>query len=59
MNQERIDALRKEWEEEEKIAHIHGWDFSHINDRYNEEEDLPWDYQTVIEEYLKEGIHRH
>lgn len=56
MNQERIDALRKEWEEEEKIAHIHGWDFSHINDRYNEEEDLPWDYQTVIEEYLKDDM---
>ena len=56
MNQERIDALRKEWEAEEKIAHIHGWDFSHINDRYNEEEDLPWDYQTVIEEYLKDDM---
>ena len=28
MNTDRINELRKEWEAEEKIAHIHGWDFS-------------------------------
>ncbi len=27
MNTNRINELRKEWEAEEKIAHIHGWDF--------------------------------
>ena len=32
MNTDRINELRKEWEAEEKIAHIHGWDFSHIHD---------------------------
>ncbi len=50
MNTDRINELRKEWEAEEKIAHIHGWDFSHINSRYDEEDDLPWDYRKVIDE---------
>lgn len=52
MNTERINKLRKEWEAEEKIAHIHGWDFSHIHGRYEEEEDLPWDYKKLIDEKL-------
>ena len=30
-----------EWKTEECIAHIHGWDFSHIVGRYTEEDDLP------------------
>lgn len=50
MNTDRINELRKEWEAEEKIAHIHGWDFSHINSQYDEEDDLPWDYRKVIDE---------
>ncbi len=33
---------------EESIARIHGWDFSHIEGRYEEENDLPWDYKTEI-----------
>ena len=41
------------WKWEESIAHIHGWDFSHIEGRYMEEEDLPWDYRQVILSYLK------
>lgn len=45
--------LRKIWLEEESIAHIKGWDFSHINDRYTEEDALPWDYRSIIGEYLK------
>ena len=40
------------WKAEESIAYIHGWDFSHIDGRYTEQEDLPWDYRAVIEEYL-------
>ncbi|MBP3852459.1 MAG: methyltransferase domain-containing protein [Erysipelotrichaceae bacterium] len=44
--------LRKEWEQEESIAHIHGWDFSHIHGRYEEENDLPWDYETIVKQYL-------
>ena len=39
---------RKNWLHEQEIAHIHGWDFSHIDDRYAEEEDLPWDYREII-----------
>lgn len=41
------------WEKEESIAHIHGWDFSHIAGRYTEETDLPWDYQRIILDHLK------
>jgi len=53
MNTERINELRKEWEAEENIAHIHGWDFSHIAGRYEEEEDLPWDYEKIVKEHLR------
>ncbi|MCR5469126.1 MAG: class I SAM-dependent methyltransferase [Lachnospiraceae bacterium] len=56
MNRDRISELRKEWEAEEKIAHIHGWDFSHIRDRYDEEEDLPWDYKQIIDEYRTDNM---
>ena len=45
MNTERITELRKGWEAEENIAHIHGWDFSHIHDIYKK-----------IENIEKEGI---
>ena len=50
MNIDRINQLRKDWEAEEKTAHIHGWDFSHINNRYESDDDLPWDYRTIINE---------
>ena len=40
------------WKEEEQIAHIHGWDFSHIADRSAEETDFPWDYRQTILRYL-------
>ena len=39
------NELVKRWKAEEEIAHIHGWDFSHIEGRYMEEGDLPWDYR--------------
>lgn len=45
--------LLKRWKAEEQLAHMHGWDFSHIFGRYTEETDLPWDYRTVIESYLR------
>ena len=35
------------WKKEESVAHIHGWDFSHIEGRYTEETDLPWNYQHI------------
>ena len=47
------NALIAAWKGEEKIAHIRGWDFSHIEGRYTEQGDLPWNYKSVIGEYLK------
>lgn len=45
-------ALKSTWQSEEQIAHIHGWDFSHIHNRYEEENDLPWDYEAIVRQYL-------
>ena len=39
------------WRAEERIARVHGWDFSHIDGRY-EEEKLPWDYREIIRRHL-------
>lgn len=47
------DEWVKNWKAEERIAHVHGWDFSHIDGRYMEQEDLPWDYRAVIAEHLR------
>lgn len=47
------NELIARWKAEESIAHIHGWDFSHIEGRYMEEDDLPWDYREVIEQNLR------
>ena len=41
------------WKAEEEIAHIHGWDFSHIEGRYMEEDALPWDYREEILRHLR------
>lgn len=49
MNEAELKSI---WKKEEKIAHIHGWDFSHIHGRYDEENDLPWDYETIVRQYL-------
>ena len=49
--------LKKQWLKEEAIAHIHGWDFSHLRGRYTEETDLPWDYEKIIRRYLKPTDH--
>ena len=47
------NELIKRWKAEEEIAHSRGWDFSHIEGRYMEEDDLPWDYREEILRYLK------
>ncbi len=44
--------LYDNWIKEESIAHMKGWDFSHIDGRYEEEDDLPWDFREVIRKYL-------
>lgn len=46
------NELYQHWLAEEKIAHIHGWDFSHILGKYTEETDLPWDYHKLILHYI-------
>lgn len=51
-----IKALKEFWEKEEEAAHIHGWDFSHIHGRYEEEQDLPWDYEKIVRQYLKSDL---
>ena len=47
-----MKELIKLWKAEEEIAHIHGWDFSHIDGRYMEGTDFPWDYRQMIRDYL-------
>lgn len=44
------------WRAEERIAHIHGWDFSHLDERYTEEADLPWNYRSTILRHLTPGM---
>ena len=46
------NELLAQWRAEESAAHIHGWDFSHIDGRYTEEGDLPWDYRKLILAHL-------
>ena len=41
------EELRAAWKREEDCARIRGWDFSHLDGRY-EELPLPWDYADVI-----------
>lgn len=53
MNYKDQDEWKIKWQAEESIAHIHGWDFSHIHGRYTEEEHLPWDYEAAVRRYLK------
>lgn len=44
--------LRQAWLQEEAIAHMKGWDFSHLQGRYTEEENLPWDYDVIVRSHL-------
>ena len=41
------------WRFEEEFPFA-GWDFSHLDGRW-EEEDLPWDYEKIVRERLKPG----
>ena len=50
------DNLKQIWLKEQEAAHIHGWDFSHINGRYEEDNDLPWDYKQIVLSYLKDDM---
>ena len=50
------EELKAVWKAEESVAHIKGWDFSHIRGRYEEEEALLWDYASLIREALKDDM---
>lgn len=50
------EELKQIWLKEQEAAHIHGWDFSQINGRFEEENDLPWDYRQIVLSYLKEDM---
>ena len=47
-----MESWKSIWKREEDLAHIHGWDFSHIEGRYEEEKDLPWNYREIVNQYL-------
>lgn len=48
------NKLKEEWKAEETFA-FKGWDFSHIDGRWSCE-DLPWDYETILRQYLKNTL---
>ena len=50
------EPLIQFWKQEEAEAHIHGWDFSHIQERYESGDDLPWDYDRIVREYLRDEM---
>ena len=50
------NELREIWKHEEEIAHIKGWDFSYLDGRYDEENDLPWDYAELIHQYVTDDM---
>lgn len=53
MKNNNKDKLLQSWLDEQSIAHIKGWDFSHLQGRYEEEDTLPWDYKSIILKHLQ------
>lgn len=47
-----FEILKEQWLQEECIAYIHGWDFSHIYGRYEEGQDIPWNYEAIVRGFL-------
>jgi len=43
--------LKELWKKDEEMS-FQGWDFSYLLNRW-EGENLPWDYKTIVKEYLK------
>lgn len=48
-----MNPQKEQWLAEERIAHIHGWDFSHLHGRCQEEDDLPWNYEAIVRSILR------
>ena len=47
-----LERLKRQWLSQERQAHIHGWDFSHIAGKYSEDTALGWDYGQLVRKYL-------
>lgn len=45
------NILKKKWKKEEEKA-FKGWDFSYLEDHWQEEE-LPWSYRDIVLDHLK------
>lgn len=50
------EDLRTLWKQEEEAAQIQGWNFSHIHGRYEEEKDLPWNYEKIVRQHLNQDL---
>lgn len=46
-----LKTLKEQWKHEENYA-FKGWDFSHIDRRY-ESDELPWDYKEIVISFMK------
>ena len=51
-----LDKLIEYLKSEENKAKIHGWDFSYVEGRYEEDTNFPWDYKKKILENLKPSM---
>jgi SAM-dependent methyltransferase len=47
-----FEKLIDAWKREEQNARIHGWDFSCIDGRYEEDTDFGWNYREKVLSYL-------
>lgn len=45
------DKLKEIWKKEEEMS-FKGWDFSYLNNRW-EDEELPWNYDDILRKYLR------
>ncbi len=50
------EQLIQFWKQEEAGVQIRGWDFSHIEGRYEAGDNLPWDYDRIVREYLRDDM---
>lgn len=48
-----FEQLKQQWLAEEACAHIHGWDFSHLDGRWDDNSNLPWDYREVLDRFRR------
>ena len=44
-----ISTRKQQWLAEEAIAHIHGWDFSHLDGRCVDIGEIPWNYEEIVQ----------